>query len=261
MSDGTEAWTVNYSSPFGALTAEVALDSGGNVYLTGYELTSNNDHVGFVVKYDSAGNEVWKRYAVHDVSPLDHPYSGDGLYAVVADSAGSIFVVGSTDGEYVGNSNAGGDDVLIRKINSETGDTVWTRQFGTAGGDYAYGVALDYMGGVYVVSQFGDGLNASIARFDADGNQYWNKQFDSISWSRIAADAAGAYVAGSINDDAIVKKFDLNGEDLGTVTIGSLDHDEAYGVAVAPSGAVYVAGNTWGDLRPPCRRRVPWTFL
>lgn len=60
--------------------------------------------------------------------------------AGLAVTPAAIYVGGNTDGTLPGQTNAGSDDFFLRRVN-HSGDTVWTRQFGTPllelGGDVA----------------------------------------------------------------------------------------------------------------------------
>src|SRR5207249_8142016 len=75
---------------------------------------------------------------------------------------------------------------------------------------------------------------------------------------RIAADNSGVYVAGFTagsfpgatnagSNDAFVRKFDTDGNEVWTRQFGTSELDDAVGVAADDSG-VYVSGQTWGTL-------------
>jgi len=101
-------------------------------------------------KYDADGNEIWSRRfgTWTDAGPTAIP-------GVAADATGvyvsaSVNPVTSLPGHC--RSGSGGDSV-VRKY-SPNGAEMWTRQFGTADGTLASGVAVDDTG-VYVVGQEG----------------------------------------------------------------------------------------------------------
>jgi hypothetical protein len=54
-----------------------------------------------------------------------------------------------TQGTLPGQSSAGGADAFVRKYDA-AGAEVWTRQFGTASGDFAYSVSVGSDGSVLV---------------------------------------------------------------------------------------------------------------
>ena len=78
--------------------------------------------------------------------------SDDYAFGVATDSTG-IYVVGHTNGEFLGQSSAGNVDAFVRKYDAG-GIEVWTQQFGTDNYDYAQGVAIDSTG-IYVVGHTG----------------------------------------------------------------------------------------------------------
>ena len=100
----------------------------------------------------------------------------------------------------------------------------------------------------------------------------WTRQFGSGTFDQafgVAAGASGVYVAGRTfgalpfqtsagDEDAFVRKYDLNGTELWTRQFGSAIHDQAFGVAADTSG-VYMGGTTFGALPDQTRseeRRV-----
>src|SRR5262245_33453980 len=90
--------------------------------------------------------------------------------ARAADSDGNIYVAGDLFNVLPRQASFGAVDAYLRKYDA-VGNEMWTRQFGSAGDDRAYGVAVD-VSGVYVVgSMSGD---AFVRKYDADGNELWN---------------------------------------------------------------------------------------
>ena len=95
----------------------------------------------FVRKYAADGRELWT-----------HQF-GTQIFAsangVAADFSGSVYVAGQVDGALPGHTNAGHNDAFLRRYDAG-GHELWTRQFGTEGGDFATGVAVDSAGNIYV---------------------------------------------------------------------------------------------------------------
>jgi Beta-propeller repeat len=94
----------------------VAVDSSGNVYVTGYTEggldgnTSAGNFDIFLVKYDSAGTKQWTRQL--GTTEWD---VGSG---VAVDSSGNAYVTGYTPGGLDGNTSAGGEDIFLVKYDS-----------------------------------------------------------------------------------------------------------------------------------------------
>ena len=77
----------------------------------------------------------------------------DTATSVAADGMGNLYVVGSTRGTFQGQKWAGGQlDAYVQKVDA-TGQSTWSRQFGSIGDDAAHAVAVDTFGNVLVVGQ------------------------------------------------------------------------------------------------------------
>ncbi len=144
----------------------------------------------------------------------------------------------------------------------------WERQFGTSDYDYAYGVAVDGSGNVYVAgftrstlpgSTSAGSDDAFVRKYAPDGILLWTRQFGTSrpDYARaVAVDGSGnVYVAGYTggtlpgstsagSDDAFVRKYAADGTALWTRQFGISGYDHAQAVAVDGSGNAYVAGFT-----------------
>lgn len=198
--------------------------------------------------------------------------NNDYAYDVAVDAAGNVYVAGKTFGMLPEQTDVSwGGDAFVRKYDGE-GNEIWTKEFGTSGGDYADCVAVDASGNVYVAGETEGALpgqsssgyyDAFVRRYDGFGNELWTRQFgsstDDYAWG-VAVDASGnIYVAGETygalpgqtwlgGEDAFVRKYDDFGNEIWTRQFGSSGGDFARGVAVDASGNVYVAGYTGGAL-------------
>jgi hypothetical protein len=153
----------------------VAVDSSGNVYVTGFTgggLDGNTNAGGadiFLVKYDSAGTKQWTRQL--------GTTTNDYVHGVAVDSSGNIYVTGETMGGLDGNTNAGNWDIFLVKYDS-AGTKQWTRQLGTTTNDYGYGPAVDSSGNVYVTGYTDGALDGNtkagnwdvfLVKYDSNG--------------------------------------------------------------------------------------------
>jgi hypothetical protein len=136
-SGGTEQWTRQFGSSNHDFPHGVSADSSG-VYVAGSARgtlpgqTSAGGRDAYVRKYNSGGTEQWTRQFGSS--------SDDTANGVSADSSG-VYVAGYTDGTLPGQTSAGGYDAFVRNYDLD-GTELWTHQFGTSSGDYAYGISV-----------------------------------------------------------------------------------------------------------------------
>jgi hypothetical protein len=158
----------------------------------------------------------------------------------------------------------------------------WVDEFGTSESEVAWGVAVQGTD-VYVdgwtsgelPGQTSAGLaDGYVRRVDATGNEVWTRQFGTSEDDFIVAlavDATGVYAAGSTSgtlpgqtkvggSDAILVKYDLDGNELWTVQFGTDSADFPSNVVVDATG-VYVVGNTYGTFPGQTNRGDADVFL
>lgn len=139
----------------------ITVDSNDNVIVAGQtrsELEENVAGLGldsFVAKFDSTGQEVFTRQI--------RSSSGDGALAVTVDDADNIFFAGFAAGNIAGQTNGGGNDAYLVKLDAN-GTQLSAQQFGGAGDQRATALAF-HNGQVYVAGN--DGNQAFVRRFDA----------------------------------------------------------------------------------------------
>lgn len=244
----------------------VAVDSSGNVYITGYtqgslEGASAGGPDAFLMKFDSSGTELWRQ----QIGSAAHDYSN----SVALDGSDNVYISGYTSGSLEGTS-AGDNDAFLIKFDS-SGSELWTKQLGTVESDLSRSLAVDSSGNAYISGHTTgslEGTNAGdsdafLTKFDSSGTELWRQQIGTASVDislSVAIDSLGnAYISGgTLGDlggahagglwDAFLTKFDSNGTELWIKQIGTVENDLSRSVAVDGSGNVYISGNTNGSL-------------
>ena len=147
---GIPLWTNRYNGPanFGDSAYATAVDSSGNVFVTGYSIDANGNGFGdyATVAYSGTGAPLWtNRYN----GPGNYD---DSAYAVAVDGNGNVFVTGYSFGDI------SAEDYATIKY-SNAGVALWTNRYDGPGNgpDSAYAMAVDSSGNVFVTGySFGD---------------------------------------------------------------------------------------------------------
>ena len=147
-----------------------------------------------------------------------------------------------------------------------------SRQSARSSNDYAYGVATDSSGNVYVAGGTNGGLDGNtnagntdlfVVKYNSSGTKQWTRQLGSSSRDSangVATDSSGnVYVTGMTNggldgcknagiEDLFVVKYNSSGTKQWTNQLGSSSRDSADDVATDSSGNIYVTGTTYSEL-------------
>ena len=196
--------------------------------------------------------------------------SYDLAYAVAADSSGNCIIAGATQGTVAGTS-AGRYDMFVGKYDAN-GNRLWLNQRGTDEREFAYGVATDASGNVYVTGYTGNGLDGNsgyggwdifLMKFGPTGNWLWTKQDGTgqdDEGRAVTTDASGnIYVTGYVrgvfhgltrvgSSDVFISKYNSAGTRLWSALFGSTAVDESFGITCDASGNVFVTGWTLGSI-------------
>ena len=145
----------------------VAVDAGGNAYLTGYTYSFGSTPgvaSAILVKYDPSGNPLFQETWGGSQNTFG--------YGVTVDGAGNAYVTGYTYGSHPASAVA---TTFLLKYDP-SGNLLSQQTWGGNKGDYAYAVAVDNVGNVFVTGytySFGPnakGANFFILKYDAFGN-------------------------------------------------------------------------------------------
>ena len=200
--DGNELWVARHNGPGNEhdFAKAIAVDTFGNVYVTGssYAVGTSADYA--TIKYNPAGNELW-------VARYNGPANrDDSAIALAVDASGDVYVTGSSWG------NGTWNDYATIKYD-RVGEQVWLARYNGPGNkwDWARTLALDASGDVYVTgTSWGVGTYEDYAtiKYDPAGNELWVARYNGPQMggdrvSAMALDASGhVYVTGSSSGGA-----------------------------------------------------------
>ncbi len=229
--DPALAFSTYLGGSAGEYATAVAVDAEGNVYVTGdtwstdfptlnpLQPTNKGDNI-FIAKLNAAGTGlIYSTYLGGS--------STDLAFGIAVDSAGDVYVAGSTSssdfpvrnafqGTYkgIGTSSNG----FITKIDPTGGMLVYSTYLGGSAIDTLHGLAIDGMGSAYVVGE------TSSPDFPI-------------------ANALQSTLKGRIN--AFISKLSIDGTSLVYSTyLGGTGADQATAIALDSSENVYVTGTT-----------------
>lgn len=220
----------------------IAVDSGGNAYLTGYTYSSNfpttagayqttfggvtNLSDAFLVKVNAAGSTL--RYATYLGGKAN-----DLANSIAIDAAGNAYVTGTTLGTtndfpttpgvfqttYKGSNIPGPvSDAFVTKLNPAGSALVYSTYLGGNGADQAFGIAVNAQGAAFITG------STSSTNFPT------------------ASDAFKIY-AGAI--DTFVVQLDAAGATVPYASyLGGGGNDTGTGIALDSLGGIYVTGHT-----------------
>ncbi len=219
--DGNELWSAQFGLPSNMGTDGIVVDSGGNVYVTGWASDDLPDDRSkgeidiFILKYDPEGQFVWGHY-----------YGGperDVPSELIIGPDDTVYVTGQTLSTIdMPVAEGDGGDLLIVAVDAD-GEQLWARQYGSSGYDWPYGVAIDSETGDLFVTGYssrdfageylGGGNDGFLLALDADGNWLWADPVATPKWEQ----TMGVTVA----DDGTVIAAGLGDQPIGDSTTGA----------------------------------------
>jgi hypothetical protein len=208
----------------------IAVDSSGNVYVTGDSTAtwqgssspvraftaSTSD--AFAAKLNSSGVLQWNTFLGGSGS--------DNGQAIAVDGNGNVYVAGTSDqtwGSPVRAYYGSGTDAFAAKLTS-SGTLTWNTFLGGSGTDNGYAIAVDGSGNVYVAG---------------DSTATWQDTPLPVR----------AFTSNGTNRDSFAAKLDSSGNLTWNTFQGSNGTDSGQAITLDGSGNVYVAGyssTTWG---------------
>ena len=232
---GNLSWAKSVDVMGGIYPTKIALDSSGNVYITGtFSGTTNfdpstgisnltaGDEYGdiFVFKLNNNGDLIWAK----SMTSMGGEWWEDVGNGIAVDSSGNVYTTGSFSGTvdfdpgsgiYNLNSN-GADAIFISKLDND-GNFIWAKSMASGGEDFGVGIAVDSAGNVYTAGGFS-----------------YTVDFDP---------GTGTFNLTSAGDlDIFVSKLDSDGNFVWAKNMGGTDYDGSSGLKLDTAGNIYTTG-------------------
>ncbi len=255
-SGGTEIWAEQYNGTSTAndIGQDIAVDTSGNIYVTGQSASTGAQYDYATLKYSPGGNLIWDRL-----------YNGpanfeDIAYSIAVDEMGNVFVTGQSAG-----SNNDDADYATIKYNS-AGNQQWVARYNGMGGPDE-GENL-FLKGNYLYVTGGSRNPAAPNSYDfltikydtAAGDTVWTARYnsddsmDDFGLAVTADDMDNVYVTGYIQTtgngyDFTTIKYNPSGEEswVKSYNGSGSGNDFAFSIAVDTAGSVYIAGTSFGS--------------
>jgi uncharacterized delta-60 repeat protein len=254
--DGDVLWVARYNGPGNGWdeAKSLAIDTEGNVYVTGFSFDSVSSRDYTTIKYDSWGNEVW---VVRYNGPGNHY---DEANCIALDEDGNIYVTGQ--------SRASGynEDYATVKYNS-SGVEQWVARYDGPGGhnDMACSMAVDDDGNVYVTGKsdqlgyYPYNYDYATIKYDFVGIEHWVARYNGPGDGTDEANSididsegnvyvtGGSWGSGTSGDFATIK-YNSVGTQLWVARYNGTGNsgDGGHAIAIDIEENVYVTGTSWG---------------
>jgi hypothetical protein len=237
----------------------LASDGSGAAYVATTIRTEVNAVINLDVvlsKYDAEGTRLWTR----TFGGTDR----ENVYGLGVDPSGRPYLSGHI--HYRAEGETRNPDCFLA-VYDASGSLLWTRLADTPALEVLCGSATDASGAFYLAGAIEEGSPGSgrtdvvVAKYDADGNRLWIREFGSEPGvfgddipTGIAVDPLGGvyiagYTSGSMDGtanqggrDLFLVKLNGEGNRVWARQFGSSYHDFANGLAADPEGGAYVAG-------------------
>jgi uncharacterized delta-60 repeat protein len=253
-SSGSAVWMARYENdslaPEQDKAFALAIDSSGNVYVTGKSRMAGHAEDCVTIKYNSNGEQVW--LARYDGSI----HNSDEAFAIAVDRQGNVYITGWSSDPTLA--------YLTVKYDSSGREQWHARYDGPDYEDQAKALTVDAQGNVYVTGYSRDvyGPNYATIKYDPNGSELWVRRYngpadDDDVARAIALDQEGnVYVTGYSYysfyppySSYTTIKYSPIGEQLWLRRydgpVGALN--EAHAMALDGDGNIYLTGRTMGS--------------
>jgi hypothetical protein len=270
-SGGTHVWSMATGCSGMDRVRDLAVDSGGNVYIigdfTGTLTLGSTPHISsgssdiFVASFSPSGKLRWSKSFGSSNSDVGYGVAAGSTSVYITGSFRDTISFGGTSLTSVGVS-----DIFVGCLSSATGGHIWSKQFGGKDTDSGHRVALDGSGQIAVTGDAGGGINFGVGNlnnkgltdlfvvtFDAGGKAQWSTSFGGNGLDHgndVAVNGGVVWVTGSIwntktGRDVFAASLDSTSGSLSwssQISGTGAGNDEGFGVAADSSGNGYVTG-------------------
>ena len=244
FANGNVDWATKISGTNNDYGRGIAVDSSGNIYVTGRYNSStltfyNADGTAFGTTLSSSGNDAFiAKYNTNGEVQWVGRVSGtssDYGRSISVDSSGNVYVTGYYDSTTLTFYNADGtafgttlprtgynSDVFVAKYNT-SGVVQWVAKAAGSENDLSYGISVDSGGNVYIIGNY---TSSTLTLYNADGTAFGTTLTNS----------------GSYSNDVFIAKYNTSGVVQWAVKMGGTSSDEGFAISVDSSGNAYVTG-------------------
>jgi hypothetical protein len=298
--EGDTLWTKIYYENLGAEAFSVQQTADSGYILAGYTNKANVEYDLYIVKTDALGDTLWTK--TYGGSPSQICYSirqtFDGGYILTGNtempgisnlnvcllkltSTGDTSwtkVYGGAQNDigycvrqtadsgyiicgYTASFGAGENDAYVIKTNT-TGDTVWTKTYGTERNGVANSIQQTTDSGYIICGSIATGAgsqqNVYLIKINALGDTMWTKEYgptgfntgDDVYQTKDSGYVMSGEIDGSGYDDAYLIKTNSHGDTLWTKAYGGTNVDLARVVKQTTDGGYIMIGNSL-SFSPP----------
>jgi alpha-tubulin suppressor-like RCC1 family protein len=205
-SGGSLTWSNRYNGTGNGRdeAQAMALDSSGNVLVTGYSQSSGNGYDYFTRKIRASAGALGSSVTLWGVQYNGSANQDDIATAIAVDSADNALVTGRS-------WNGSNWDYYTAKYAASNGALVWEKRYHHVGQDDAYAIAVDASGNAVVTGYSNNGSNNdyyTVKYAAADGAVLWSQRYNG---SANGMDVAFAVAVDAADNSVVVTGTSSNG--------------------------------------------------
>lgn len=225
-------WNSTYNEQYSSLSSiGITISHNNSIYTCSTNRTGSYSS-GFLIKYDSDGNEIWNKTL--RLENTDTYFSKVGI-----DSNGYIYVVGTFD--------TSPSELLLAKYNSN-GQLIYNITVSDPLDQFwGYDIAIDSNDDIYTSSVNLFNARLVIVKFNTTGHIQYKNQMKFISAARpysMKVTNDSIYCGGIDNNDLFLSKHNkTNGNNIYSTTYGTTNQDELHDITISlDNNYIYATG-------------------